>query len=99
MEDKKPRQRPTREIVKERLCNKVVAALEAKDVDTAIWLTAQLFAYELKATKAGDREMKMALSAFAKLLIDMKKTAPVSDVDKQELLNELLDYIKPPKAQ
>jgi hypothetical protein len=97
---KKRNVKPTRDIIKERICNKVITALESKNVDDALWLTAELFAYELKNTKAGDREMKQALSSFSKLLIDMKKAAgPVSDVERQQLLNELLDFIQPPKKK
>lgn len=97
---KKRNVKPGREVIKERLCNRIVASLEAKDVDSALWITAELFAYELKNTPAGDREMKQALSSFSKLLVDMKKAAgPVSDNDKQQLLNELLDYIQPPKKK
>jgi hypothetical protein len=97
---KKRNVKPTREVIKERICNKIVAALVSKNVDDALWLTAELFAYELKNTAAGDREMKQALSSFSKLLVDMKKAAgPVSDNDKQQLLNELLDFIQPPKKK
>ncbi len=88
----KPR-KPAREVKKERLLNRIDEQLEAKNIDEAIWLTAQLYTLELRASKVGTKDMKTALASFSKMLIDMKKGSPVSDLDKEELLAELLEYM------
>lgn len=86
-----------RQVTKERICNKISKSMEANDVDGALWLCGKLFVMELKASKTGSKEMKTTLASFTKMLIDIKRTNPQLDIDKGELLQELLEYMNPPK--
>jgi hypothetical protein len=92
-EDKAAVTKAKRQVAKERICNKIVKSIEGKDVDEALWLVCNLFVLELKLAPIGSKDMKATLAGFSKLLIDMKKSNPSTEIDKQELLAELLQYM------
>jgi len=82
-----------RQVTKERICNKIGKSMEANDVDAALWQLGKLFVLELKASKTGSKEMKAVLASFSKMLIDIKRSNPSLEIDKGELLQELLEYM------
>lgn len=94
MEEEKPVEtKGKRQVAKERICNKIIKTIEDRDVDEALWMVCRLFVIELKLADAGSKDMKATLAGFSKLLIDMKKSNPSTEIDKQELLAELLQYM------
>lgn len=71
----------------------VESAISQKDTDNASWALLKLHLHNLRYMKAGTKDYTMALTAASRLVIDIKRSQPISDSNKEQLLEEVMRYM------
>lgn len=71
----------------------LAVASNERDSDSLLWSLVKLHLHNLRYTEPGTKDYTAALSSLSKLAIDIKKTQPVSDSSKEEMLSEMMSYL------
>lgn len=71
----------------------ISVAANERDSDSLLWSLVRLHLHNLRYLEAGTKDYTAAVTSLSKLAIDIKKTQPVSDSSKEEMLSEMMAYL------